>query len=213
MKVQPTVARRIGIGLVAVCATLLSSSCATGQDAHTANETPAIDGSNGDAGAIQLHAVAIRAPAAVSYAPGGDAEMTLIIVNTGNSADTLTQVSSPRFGSAEVFKNTAAALTAEKADPSGALAGKAATPAFVEQPIAAGQSLNIGVRDTGTDTSTEPVLVLRGLTKTPLFPGESVPVSFTFADAGTVALTVPVQLSLTPPNASVPVPSGSSSIE
>lgn len=188
MNALPAIARRIGIGLVAVCAVLSSSSCAAGQHAHTANETPALDGSSAYLGAIQLHAVAILAPKGASYPVGSDAQLTLIIVNDGRSPDSLTQVSSPRFQSAQLPSSAA------------------------QRTIAAGQSVPINVANTGTDTSGQATLSLHGLTGGALFPGESVPVTFTFADAGTAKLTVPVQLSVVAPNASVPKPSGTPSL-
>jgi copper(I)-binding protein len=47
-------------------------------------------------------------------------------------------------------------------------------------------------------------VLLRGLKNGPLFPGESVPVTFTFAKAGQITLRVPVQLSVAPHNSIVP---------
>jgi hypothetical protein len=215
----------MGIGLVAACATLLTASCAAGQHAATANETPAIDGIDGAVGSIHLAAVALTAPPVSCYLPGGDATLTLVIVNSGHSADTLADVTSPRFKSAVVAANpddAASYLQAEPGTgscaptPSGSSSSSAVvtpsqplpTPAKAQQ-IAAGESLQLGVTATGADAPSGPVVVLRGLTGGALYAGTTIPVTFSFANAGDVTLTVPVQLSVAPNNSTVPVPSGS----
>ena len=97
MKAQPAMRRRFGNGIIAVLAALLTSllmsSCAAGQKAQTAEETPAIDGANAKIGSIELHEVAIKAPSGASYAKGATAEVQLAIVNTGSADDTLIGVS------------------------------------------------------------------------------------------------------------------------
>ena len=219
MKAKATIARRTGIGLLAVCATLLTASCATGQHAASAEETPAIDGTGGSVGSIQLHAVAITAPDGPCVLPGSDAALTFVLVNTGRQSDSLAGVSSPRFTSsaavatsddlAEYAKtdvgagsctDTSASATAPS-DTSSLPAGAG------EQTVPPGQSLPLGVYDAGTNAPgvpTQPIILLRGLKDGPLFPGESIPVTFQFASAGSVTLQVPVQLSVAPNNSVVP---------
>ncbi len=59
--------------------------------------------------------------------------------------------------------------------------------------------------NTGSGTSKQ-TLVLVGLAKqsAPLTPGMAVPVTFTFANAGQTTLTVPVRLSTTPYDQTLP---------
>lgn len=251
MRAQPAIARRIGIGLVAVCVALVTSSCAAGQKAETARATPVVDGTNGQVGSMQLHAVAIKAPSGASYAQGTDALMTLIIVNNGRDKDTLTTVSSPRFRTVGFYSSADDADAHAKADatasssasdtgsasssasgpsgtgsasssasgtpsgsptssasgsPSGTGSASGATlPAATGSlDVKAGWSLPIGLTGTGTDTSGQPALLLQGLQKGDLHPGESIPVTFTFAHAGSITLTVPVQLSVAPNNSYLP---------
>jgi copper(I)-binding protein len=221
VKAKASIARRMGIAVVAVSATLLTASCAAGQHAATANETPAIDGTSGQIGSIHLAAVALKAPAVSCYLPGADAALTLIIVNAGNADDTLANVSSPRFKSTLVAATAddAAAYTQANAGtgscaavPSGSTSSSTVVVAPSQplpspagpQNIAAGESLQLGLTDTGTDTSTKPVVVLTGLTGGALYPGESIPVTFSFTNAGDVTLTVPVQLSVAPNNSTIP---------
>ena len=203
------VTKRIGIGLVAVCATLLTSACAAGQRAATANVVAAIDATNGTVGNLQLHDVAIKAPPdGPSYAAGAPAELQLVIVNTGTTADTLQSVSSPAASGYQVFA-TAAEATAATSPSAGAATSPSPTPTPsgstsasssasasasssaapsppVSLQIPAGQPLALSV------TGTQPVLLIK-LAKA-LFPGTTVQVTFTFASAGTVTLTVPVQI-------------------
>jgi copper(I)-binding protein len=206
---QPAIKRRIGIGLVAVLATLLSSACATGQQAQTAHEVPAIDATSGSVGTIALHAVAIKTPPGPAYGPGDVAQIQLVLVNTGHDTDTLQNVSTPTASGFQVFANATGASppAGESGSASGSAAssaGRPSTPPSLD--VAAGQTLSLGITDTDL------VLVLR-LTKT-LFPGTSVPITFTFAKAGSVTLTVPTQISsgASPPGVSITAPeSGASS--
>lgn len=215
-----SIARRVGIGLVAAGASLLTASCATGQQAATANETPAIDGTTGLIGSIHLAAVAVKAPPVSCYLPGSDAALTFVIVNSGHDDATLSDVSSPRFKSSVVAASHDDATAYTKAEAGTGsctpVAGGSSSSALVVPPsqplpsaagpqrIAAGESLQLGISDTGTDTSANPVVVLRGLTGAPLYAGESIRVTFTFAAAGSLTLTVPVQLSVTPNNSTIP---------
>ncbi|PZS14337.1 MAG: hypothetical protein DLM57_14720, partial [Pseudonocardiales bacterium] len=130
MNAQPAIKRRIGLGFVAVCVALLISGCATGQHAQTANEVPAIDGTNGGIGTIQLHAVAIKpAPGASSYRSGDAAELQLVVVNTGHASDTLQGVSSPAASAFRVFASSAEASAAVSPDASSASSGSTSTSA------------------------------------------------------------------------------------
>ena len=233
MRAQARIVRRIGMGLAVACAALLTASCAAGQFAASANETPAIDGVNGSGGTIALRAVAILTPTSACYLPGSDAEVTMIIVNTGHTKDTLTGVSSPLFSSSILLGNGADAAqyvngeqgsgscaaassgaASSNASPSGASSSSAASalPSGTQSlDVPPNLAVQINVAGTGADTSTQPVVVLRGLTGQPLWPAALVPVTFTFANAGQIALSVPVQLSGAPHSATVPVPSGAPS--
>jgi hypothetical protein len=224
VKAQASIARRIGLGVVAVGATLLTASCAAGQHAATDEEHPSIDGTNADLGSIQLRTVAIVSPKHACYLNGADAPLTLSIVNTGEHPDDLTGISSPRFSSLTVAKTADALAPAagsgnctHTAAPSGSPAGSgsAASPGSTAETIEPGQAVRLGLLYTGTTdpgVPTAPIMVLSGLHGGPLFPGESVPVTFTFADAGTVTLQVPVQLSTAPNNSVLPsVPNSSAS--
>lgn len=226
MKAQASIARRIGIGLVAACATMLTGACAAGQLAETSLETPSIDGTTGHLGQMQLHAVAIVAPSGPCVLPGADAALTFIIVNTGRSADSLTGVSSPRFASSAAVSSAAdlasyAAADAGTGSCSPASGSAATTPAASPTPsapatlpsaagpqtVAPGQLLQLGVYGAGTNgpgVPTVPIVLLRQLQGGALYPGQTIPVTFSFASAGKVTLHVPVQVSQAPNISIVP---------
>ncbi|MEO6886331.1 MAG: hypothetical protein ABI232_08625 [Jatrophihabitantaceae bacterium] len=136
MTAQPAKVRRIGVGLVAICATLLTSACATGQDAATSEQVPAIDGTSATAGAMQVHALALKASDGPSYPLGSDAELTFVVVNTGTTDDTLTGITSTAFTSSALYKDAADATVVAAAanQPSTSAPSATAAPAGSTSP-------------------------------------------------------------------------------
>ena len=225
MNAQLAIKRRIGVGLLAVCATLLSSGCATGQHAATADEVPAIDGASGVIGDIQLHEVAIKSPTgATAYSAGDSAELQVIIVNTGHENDRLITVSTPVASDFRVFASAAAASAAispsasasasvsvsasASASPSGgasasgrastsghASASGSASAASSAAPAPSPVSLVVAAGRTLSLGAVGTDAVVLLRLTKTLFPGPSVSITFTFAKAGAVTIAVPVQLS------------------
>lgn len=224
MKARARIMRRIGIGVLAAGAVLTTGACAAGQLAATSLETPAIDGTTGHLGQMQLHAVAIMAPKGPCVLPGGDAALSFVVVNTGRQPDSLTGVSSPRFASSTTVASTDELATFASADAgSGSCTASSAaasaspsasapvTPQPQPQTVGAGQALPLGVYNAGTNAPgvpTTPVVLLRGLKDGPLFPGTTIPITFSFASAGRITLQVPVQVSNTPAMSFVPTVPG-----
>lgn len=230
MNSQLATARRIGIGALAACSLLLTS-CAAGQHAATARQIPPIDGTNGSVGQIDLRGVSIVAPAeGTAHKAGSDAAVTVVIVNNGTAADTLTGVTTEAAANWAVFANQADASAAASAaapstsesasgsasassSESGSGSASASAPAKSPSGVA---TLPVGVTSVdipGSSSvsfgmpSSKGALLLLDL-KGQLFPAQSVPVTFTFKNAGEVTLQVPVQLSATPASSTVPAPSG-----
>jgi copper(I)-binding protein len=191
--------RRIVGAVVAAGAVFASASCAAGQQAQTAEEHPSIDGQNATIGSIQLVGVAIQPPSSPSYAAGASVPVSLAVVNNGATADTLTSVTSPSFSGWGIVSTTAVASSTVSAK---------GTPTRIPP----GSSLRLGLHNLGgTDPNTPQTLVMSGLAKrsSPLFPGSAVKLTFTFAKAGAKTVTVPVQLTTVPNQATLPAPSGS----
>jgi copper(I)-binding protein len=167
--------------LIAVCAALLTAGCATGQDAQTAEEVPSLDGTQGQVGSMFLNAVALRTPSGSSWAPGASVSLTAHITNTGRSSDSLTSISSPLFPKGwTVVPFDGSADSGSKPGP---------------QRIGPGNAIGYGFENLTSDGNhSANKIYLLGLSSR-LYPGMSVKVSFTFANAGSTTLTVPVQLS------------------
>lgn len=208
MKAPAGIARRVGSVVVAVGAVvttaLSTAGCATGQHAATAEETPAIDGAIGTVGSIDLRGVAILPPdsGAASYPQGGNAAMTLVIVNTSTKPDTLTSISSPA-ASGWVLLDGNTTLLPVAPSSSGTSTGPPVVGAVPPQvvTIAPGHGVSFALA-----SSTQSVF-LTGL-KRQLYTASSVPVTFTFQSAGAITITVPVQLTPTPGSSTLPAPSG-----
>lgn len=217
---------RIGIGLIAVCAAALTSACAAGKQAQTAEETPAIDGTTARIGTMELHGFAVRPATDTTLHPvGSDVRVRVTLVNDAASADTLTGISTTVASGWGIYKSSADATAVEQAantqsapaaGPSGASsstgsdtgvgAGAPAQPPVGATSIAipAGRAVAFG-----TPTATK-VLMLLNLTKK-VYPGTSIPITVTFAHAGSKTINVPVQLTdnqsrLTLPPNSSPAP-------
>jgi copper(I)-binding protein len=187
--------RRLRSQLVALLAgsALLIAGCGTGQRAQTAVEVPVVDGVQADVGALNLRAVTVVTPPGGSYAKGGNAALQLYIVNNG-AVDRLVSVSSPAAKSATVSENQLSAIQAAElasipsssASPSASASASASAGFSVA--LASGETTAIGA------TASQPQITLLGLTA-PLYPAMSIPITFTFANAGSVTIPVSVHLS------------------
>lgn len=193
------------VALVAFGATVLTAACAAGQNAQTAVEKPSYDGTQGSVGQINLVNVSLHTPPGSGYAAGSDVAMTVYIANSAQSADKLTNVSSPSFpGGWSVVKTSTLTSSPGSATPLPATSSSTAAAApstGTPQAIGAGSAIGLGLSGIGANggDSTK-TLVLKGLASNiaPLTPGMSVKVTFTFANAGQATLTVPVHLSSAP---------------
>ena len=168
----PVVAGRSGAARLAVTAftsvALVAglTSCAAGQQAQTTKVYSSIDGINANIGAMALRDVGISAPPSLSgYAAKGTAALTMAIANQGPGADQLTSVSSP-------------AATSVKITPPAGGAAIAVPPQGLVQ-VGSGQG--------------SARIALSGLTA-PLISGQVIAVTFTFRNAGTKTIQLPVRL-------------------
>jgi copper(I)-binding protein len=195
---QRVTKRRAGIAVAAIAA-LLTSACAAGQQAETAEESPTLDGTNADVGKIALRGLAIESPHGIAYQPGSSATVKIVIVNRGSSTDRLTSITSPAasgwaaYGGAAASSSASSGPAAEVLKPLSAVA------------ITPGDRVSYGTPDaTGTLLLTQVKQAIR--------PGTQISMTFTFADAGSVKVTVPVQLSTNPPTAVLPGPSATGQV-
>jgi len=202
VKAHRATARRVGLaGLVA--ATLVTAGCTAGQRAQTADEQETLDGTTAHIGTtITLGALAVEAPSdGSSWASGGNVPVKVVMVNSGHSDDQLTSITSPSITSWSTYASVAAASAANAPGSPSAAAG-ASSPSPVTVP--AHSRVQFGTVPTGATGIR--VLMLTGV-KSTIYPGSSVALTFTFAQAGRVTVQVPVQLSKTPHSSVIPGPS------
>jgi hypothetical protein len=189
-------------------------------------------------GNIQIRSVSIAAPSSgTSYPAGANADLIVTFVNNGAQADHLTGIASTNitgwttFASAADADEAAAdaaiqAATAGSSAPespadSGSAAGSDSTSASgsassspSSSPNGSSQSVTIppGTAVAFGVPSTQQVLVLEGIKptapNTALYTASNVSLTFTFADAGTATILVPVQITSSP-GTPLPVPSAS----
>ena len=194
--------RRIGIAAALVAAALALTSCAQGEHAATSTDKPAVEGAGGQIGKIKLLDVSVQAPNIAGratgtkfYAPGDNAPLTITLVNSGHDADTLTSVTSTSFTGWSITN------TATSGNPQVVSAGA------TSQVVPPQTRIPLGLSDLGVGIgSSDQTLVMRGLTTAGgnLYPGSQIPITFTFANAGSVTLQVPVDLTATPTTGSIP---------
>lgn len=157
---------------VAVAAAVLVAGCGGAREAQQAAATSPtrqhVDTADGRVGSLRMTASIASPPAyGATYSPGGTVDLWLSVANDGTAADELTGAGSP-----------AAAQVVHRV-------GEGPPSAQVRVPVPAG-----GVAALRTPEG--PHLELDQLTQ-PLHSGQSVPVTFTFRDAGPVTLQVPVE--------------------
>jgi copper(I)-binding protein len=201
----------LGIG-----AAVLASGCSAGQITQTDTQVPSVNGSMGTVKQIAVRDVQLAFPAGKNYFGKGDsASLLLTIANSGDATDKLVAVSSPQFGSGAQIVGDASipgfhAISAT---------ATAVTPVSTTSPTATSTTgtsttgtsttgtSTTGTSTTGTSTSTTTVttttsapelpvgsirIQLVGLTVDKLLPGQTVQVTFTFANAGDLTLNVPI---------------------
>ena len=219
VKAPASIARRLAV-VAAAASALVLGGCAAGQIAQTAQEVSTLDGVHATVGELTITAYLQAPTGAPCYLPGAAVPLSLVLVNGGRTPDTLDSISSPRFTGMTVAADAAdAAKVTSAASGSGSCGGTAApvsaaaggSPSGLPQPTSVPSlqphsTTQLGVTGTGQDLTANPVVLLEGLQGGPLWPGNSVELTFNFHNAGALKLDVPVHLSLVPHTAAVPTP-------
>jgi copper(I)-binding protein len=146
------------------------SACSAGQVAQTATQEQNL-GNQADVGALHLRALELPYPTGGVYPSGGDARLLGAVASSADADDTLMSIEGDAFDSVEVV------------DPNATAAAPAGTGSL-DLTIPAGGTLFIG-------NGTGPSVTLVGLSRD-LGVGQYVEVTFTFEQAGTVTVPVPV---------------------
>lgn len=112
---------RVALAALVTAGGLLVAGCAAGQQAQTAEQYPTVDGANGEVGSLALRNVALIYPENGVYRKGSTARLRLLIANTGNRTDTLTEVRTEVAGEAVLVANASPSPTASSPSSSDTL--------------------------------------------------------------------------------------------
>lgn len=180
--------RVVGASVVAVGAALALAGCGAGQITQTSTMLPAVNGAMAQAGKLVLRDAALvnRNECEQAYATGSSAPVTLVIANDGTADDELVSVSSANAASATVEGDKAivagSKLLVGPADESESGQQPQTSPTSPATAGPTGQPARIGHAS----------VVLQGL-KQVVWPGQTIPVTFTFRSAGAVTVELPIQ--------------------
>jgi copper(I)-binding protein len=205
----------LGIG-----AAIVVSGCSAGQITQTDTQVPAVNGSMGTVKQIAVRDVRLAFPAGKTYfSKGENASLLVTIANSGQADDKLVSVSSPDFGSGAQIVGDATipgfhAISATETAVAPVTTTTTTTATSTTGTSTTGTSTTgtstTGTSTTGTSTSTSatatttsapalPIGSIRiqlvGLTADKLVPGQTVRVTFTFANSGDLTLNVPIAAS------------------
>jgi copper(I)-binding protein len=191
------IARRAGLAGVAA-AGLVTAGCTAGQHAQTAEERETLDGTTVQVGStITLGGLGLATPTDdTSWPSGSSVPIRVVVVNSGQKDDRLTSITSSSATGWGQYGSPAAASAAT----GGASAAGTSAASPVTIPAHGRVAFGVG------ETSAQHVLLLTG-TKSTIFPGTTVTLTFTFAVAGSKTIPVPVQLTKSAPTSIVPGPS------
>jgi periplasmic copper chaperone A len=160
------------LGAVALALALALTGCGAGQVASTAEQATATGGVDGRVGSIVLRDAQFRyelpVPGATVYEVGEDAPLKFTIVNEGVTAERLVAVSSPIA--------TGAVIVGDARVPGGQVLTAGYTASVAETPLPGTRVVQV---------------VLTGL-RDPVRAGLTYPVTFTFEQAGALAVPLPV---------------------
>ncbi|WP_017972968.1 copper chaperone PCu(A)C [Actinopolyspora halophila] len=164
------------VGLGAVVAL---SGCATGQQAETSQQTAAVAGANASTKTMAVRNATLGFPEGndgeAVYEKGSSAPVDAVLVNESEQSDQLVRVSSSYAQSAEI--------TGTKTIP-----GNQRVYAVQEQ---GGSTDELTAAEATNDERETVRISLNGLSRS-IYPGTTIPVRFTFAEAGSVTLHVPI---------------------
>lgn len=199
---------RVALAALVTTGGVVLAGCAAGQQTQTARQFSTVDGGNGGVGSIALRDVSIQYPESGRYPEGGDAPLRLVVVNSGDSTDTLTEVRTDAAGSVSFGTGSGTPTpdvsaggtpsetpTGTPTDaPTGTPGGTPAPtetgpPAPTSLAIPPNVAVTVGAGGPGTS------IVLTGLTRE-LRPSAVVSITFVFQTAGTVTIQAPVAVPL-----------------
>ncbi|MGK3200658.1 hypothetical protein [Amycolatopsis sp. MEPSY49] len=214
--------RVLGAGVLALGAALVLAGCGAGQITQTDTQQPAVNGTYAQVKTIVLRDAAVQYPTSgPGYPAGATPSLTLTIVNTGAQDDSLVSVTTEDgtqatvsgskavvaahslvIGPDDAVESTNEVQTTPPSAPSstGTSSSSSSTPTKSETntPGSLTASSTSEVPSSGpaaTPTAPEKVgqaTVKLPALKQPLWPGQTIKVTFVFQNAGPVTVELPV---------------------
>ncbi|MFD2417509.1 hypothetical protein [Amycolatopsis pigmentata] len=164
--------RVLGSAVLGLGAALMLAGCGAGQITQTDTMLPAVNGALGQAGQIAVRnaSLANNDKCEQAYTAGSDAPLKLTIANSGPKDDDLVSVTSPNAAGSTIGgqKTVVAGST-----------------------LVVGPAAGTGVTQAADNKIGHASVTLQGL-KSVVWPGQLMPVTFVFRDAGPVTLNLPI---------------------
>lgn len=169
--------RRVATAVALAAAAAISlSACSAGQITQTATQVAAVNGNYANQGDISLRNVHIVYPNSAEYSlePGGKVALAFTAINENESkADRLAKISTDKAKSVTI---------------AGEVGGR-----IIEPQTAMGAGVpDVTVTDDGKELETDLVAVVLNDIAEGVYPGLTVPITFTFERAGDITVQVPV---------------------
>jgi copper(I)-binding protein len=208
--------RVLGAGVLALGAALVLAGCGAGQITQTDSQQPAVNGTYAQVKTIALRDVAVQYPTSgPGYPAGSTPALTLTIVNQGTQDDTLVSVTAGDGTQATIggSKDIVAGHSLVIGPDDAVESTNEAQPTSSGAPTSSSEApaSSTGTSSTGTATSSSsseapstsatptaaPATVGKGTVtlgplKQPLWPGQTIKVTFIFKNAGPVTVDVPI---------------------
>ncbi|ATQ30644.1 LpqE protein [Rhodococcus ruber Chol-4] len=183
--------RRVATALaLAAGAALTLSACGAGQISQTATQVAAVNGNSAELGDIALRNVHVIYPDSEEYSlePGGKAALGFTVVNLSETTpDELTRITTD-------FASSTTGVSGLRIEPQASISAGLTGETLAEDATAEAatdESPRPAEAAESSDTPSVAQVELTGL-KEGVRPGLTIPVTFTFAEAGDVTMQVPV---------------------
>jgi copper(I)-binding protein len=133
---------RFALAALVTVGGVVLAGCGAGQQAQTAEQRPTIDGNNAEVGPLALRNIAIEYPDNGVYRRGSVARLRLLIANTGNETDELTEVRTNVAGEVAIVAGQSAGdASSPSATASATASGSgSATPSGSASPSGSGSA-------------------------------------------------------------------------
>ena len=214
--------RVLGAGVLALGAALVLAGCGAGQITQTATQQPAVNGTHAQVKTIALRDAAVQYPTSgAGYPAGATPALTLTIVNQGAQDDSLVSVTTEDgtqatvggskdivaghslvIGPDDAVESTNEVQTTPPSSPSSSseaptATGTATGTSSTGTGTATSSSSSAGTPSTSATPTAAPATVGKGTVtlaglKQPLWPGQTIKVTFVFKNAGAVTVELPV---------------------